>query len=166
MAASVFSDFQLIIGGAPGINPDYYKSFLNNYSATVIFDQTYYILQQSKAALVTSGTATLETALLRVPQVVCYKMPFKYASAFLWKYFFKVKYISLVNLIADRPLVRELFNEKFSIENIRNELSRLLYDTEYIDTMQAGYSEVIDLLGGAGASERAAEEIFKLKTNN
>ena len=158
-AASAFPDFRLIIGGAPGIRPDFYQPFMKNYPATVIFDQTYDLLQQSKAALVTSGTATLETALLRVPQAVCYKTPLKRLSGFIWKHFFKVKYISLVNLIADRPLIRELFNESFSEKNIRNELTELLYNAAYIESLQAGYDEVIERLGGAGASERAAQAI-------
>jgi len=158
-AASAFRDFQLVVGGAPGINPDFYQPFLKNYPASVIFDQTYELLQQSKAALVTSGTATLETALLRIPQAVCYKMPFKRLMGFVWKHFFKVKYISLVNLIVDRPLVCELFNENFSEENIRNELNNLLYNSPYINSMQAGYSELAELLGKPGASDRAAETI-------
>jgi len=160
-AASAFPNFQIIVGGAPGIHPDYYQSFLKKYPVTIIFDQTYSLLQQAKAALVTSGTATLETALLRVPQAVCYKTPLKYLMGFLWKHFFKVKYISLVNLIADRPLVREMYNENFSTENIRNELTALLYDSSYIKSMQDGYREVIAQLGTTGASERAAKEIIK-----
>ena len=162
-AASTFSDFQLVIGGAPGIHPDFYRSFLKNYPGFVIFDQTYDLLQQSKAALVTSGTATLETALLRIPQAVCYKMKFKHLSGFIWKHFFKVKYISLVNLIADKMLVRELFNEWFSEKNIRNELTDLLYNTSYINSIQSGYNEVIDQLGASGASDRAAQIIISIK---
>jgi len=158
-AAFPFRDFQLVIGGAPGINPDYYQPFLKNYQASVIFNQTYSLLQQSKAALVTSGTATLETALLRVPQVVCYKTRPKYILAFVWKHFFKVKYISLVNLILDRPLVKELFNKNFSVENIRLELNSLLNHKSHIDSIQSGYSEVIEKLGKAGAAERAAQGV-------
>jgi len=158
-AASVFPDFQLVIGGAPGIDPDYYGAFLKGYQTNIVFDQTYSLLQQSKAALVTSGTATLETALLRVPQVVCYKTRPKYIVTFLWENFFKIKYISLVNLIVGRPLVLELFNLKFSVDNIRQELTSLLYDESYINTMQAGYSELIDKTGAPGASERAAGAI-------
>ena len=165
MAASAFPEYQLVIGGAPGIRPDYYNSFLKNYPATIIFDQTYSLLQQSKAALVTSGTATLETALLRVPQVVCYKTPIVHILKYVWKFFFKVKYISLVNLIIDRPLVRELFNENFSVENIRKELNDLLNNTSYIESMQSGYDEVIKQLGETGASERAASEIVKVIGN-
>jgi lipid-A-disaccharide synthase len=160
IATSAFPEYQLVIGGAPGIRPDYYNSFLKEYPATIIFDQTYSLLQQSKAALVTSGTATLETALLRVPQVVCYKTPIKHTLKYVWKFFFKIKYISLVNLIIDRPLVRELFNENFSVENIRKELNDLLNNTSYIESMQSGYDEVIKQLGETGASERAAREIF------
>ena len=159
-ATSTFPDYQLVVGGAPGIHPDYYNSFLKEYPATIIFDQTYRLLQQSKAALVTSGTATLETSLLRVPQVVCYRTPIKHILKYVWKYFFKVKYISLVNLIIGRPLVRELFNENFSVENIRKELNDLLNNTSYIESMQSGYDEVIKQLGETGASERAAGEIF------
>jgi lipid-A-disaccharide synthase len=165
-AASVFTDYQLVIGGSPGIVPDFYWSFTKNYPATVVFDQTYELLQQSKAALVTSGTATLETALLRVPQAVCYKTKFKHLSALVWKCFFKVKYISLVNLIADKPLVRELFNEHFSTENIRRELNELLFNAKYIESLQAGYGEVIDLLGAPGASERAAQAITGMVVKN
>jgi lipid-A-disaccharide synthase len=160
-AASAFTDFQLVLGGAPGINPDFYQSFLKNYPATVVFDQTYELLQQTKAALVTSGTATLETALLRAPQVVCYKMPLKHLSGFIWKHFFKVKYISLVNLIADKQVIRELFNENFSAENIRRELNDLLFNTLYINSMQIGYEEIINRLGAPGASDRAAQTIVE-----
>ena len=158
-AASEFTDFQTIIGGAPGIRPDFYRSFLKTHPAAIVFDQTYSLLQQSKAALVTSGTATLETALLRTPQAVCYKTKLKHLSGFVWKHFFKVKYISLVNLIVDKPLVRELFNEDFSEKNIRHELTKLIYDESYLHSLQAGYQEVIDLLGAPGASERAAQAI-------
>jgi len=158
-AVSAFPDFQPVVGGAPGIPLNYYQSFLVHNPATVVFNQTYELLQQSKAALVTSGTATLETAFLRVPQAVCYKTPLKYLSGFLWRRFFKVKYISLVNLIADRPVIRELFNESFSEKNIRNELNNLINNTTYIASMQAGYDDVIDRLGEPGASDRAAQEI-------
>jgi len=159
-AASAFPDFQLVISGAPGIDTVFYKSFIEKYNASVVFNQTYSLLQQSKAALVTSGTATLETALLRIPQVVCYKMPFKYLMSIVWILFFKIKYISLVNLIADRPLVKELFKERFSVANVRKELSKLLFNTSYIDSMQAGYDEVAEILGKPGASDRAASAIF------
>jgi lipid-A-disaccharide synthase len=160
-AASVFTDYQLVIAGAPGIAPAYYQSYTGNYPAAIVFDQTYRLLQQAQAALVTSGTATLETALFRVPQVVCYKTPLKYISGFLWKYFFKVKYISLVNLIAGKMVVKELFNAYFSMKNIREELNALLHNPQYVSLLQSGYQEVIEELGEQGASVHAAMAIVK-----
>ncbi|GHT66896.1 lipid-A-disaccharide synthase [Bacteroidia bacterium] len=160
-AASVFRDYQLVIAGAPGIDPDFYRPFMNKYSAEIVFDATYRLLQQAKAALVTSGTATLETALFRVPQTVCYKTPLKQLAGFLWRHFFKVRYISLVNLIAGKMVVKELFNENFSMKTIREELNNLLNNEQYISVLQFGYKEVIDKLGKPGASDRAAEIIFK-----
>jgi lipid-A-disaccharide synthase len=159
-AASVFRDYQLVIAGAPGIDPDFYRPFTAQYPAEIVFDSTYRLLQHAKAALVTSGTATLETALFRVPQAVCYKMPCKYLMIFVWRYFFKVRYISLVNLIAGKTVVKELFNEHFSTKNIREELNNLLNNKPYINRMQCGYKEIIDRLGKAGASDRAAELVF------
>jgi lipid-A-disaccharide synthase len=159
-AASVFTDYQLVIAGAPGIDPEYYRAYLKKYPVEMVFNRTYQLLQQAQAALVTSGTATLETALFRVPQVVCYKTPLSYLSGFIWKHFFNVQFISLVNLIVGKMLVAELFNEAFSVKNIRNELNRLLNDASYQDKLQTGYREVADKLGDPGASVRAARFIF------
>ena len=159
-AVSVFKEHQAVIAGAPGIDPDFYRPFMDKSNAGIVFDSTYPLLKQAKAALVTSGTATLETALFRVPQTVCYKTPLKQLAGFIWRHFFKVRYISLVNLIAGKPVVKELFNENFSTENIRNELNLLLNNDQYIKEMQSGYQEVINKLGKPGASDRAAEIIF------
>jgi lipid-A-disaccharide synthase len=161
-AAATYGDYQPVIAGAPGIDPDFYRPYLVNYPAGIVFDSTYRLLQQAKAALVTSGTATLETALFRVPQAVCYKTPLKYLAGFIWRHFFKVRYISLVNLIAGKMVVKELFNERFSTENIREELNDLLNNGQYISRLQSGYREIIDRLGKPGASDRAAEVIFSL----
>jgi lipid-A-disaccharide synthase len=160
-AASVFTDYQLVIAGAPGIAPDYYLPFVEKHKPKIVFDQTYNLLQQAKAALVTSGTATLETALFRVPQAVCYKTPLKHIAAFVWKHFFKVKNISLVNLIAGKEVVTELFNEKFTMINIRKKLEDILYNVQYASTLQSDYQYVIDKLGDSGASDRAAKLIAK-----
>jgi lipid-A-disaccharide synthase len=165
-AASYFYNNQVVIAGAPGINPDFYKPFLEAYPAKIVFDQTYRLLQQSRAALVTSGTATLETALLRVPQAVCYKTPLKRIAGFIWKHFFSVKYISLVNLIADKTVVKEMFNEKFSEKAIRDELNHLLNNKAYIQIIQFGYQAVIDRLGETGASDRAANIIIQSLSGN
>ena len=161
-AACIFEGYQAIIAGAPGIDKDFYRPFMKGYAVEIVFDSTYHLLQQAKVALVTSGTATLETALFRVPQTVCYKTPLKQLAGFIWRHFFKVRYISLVNLIAGKSVVKELFNENFSTKNIRDELNLLLNDEQYISNMQSGYQEVIDKLGKPGASDRAAEIILKL----
>lgn len=158
-AASAYPEYQPVIAGAPGIEPEFYEPYIASNPARIVFGQTYRLLQQSRAALVTSGTATLETALLRVPQTVCYKVAGKHITYFIFKHFFHISYISLVNLIAGKEVVKELFSVRFSLENIRNELGRLLWDTEYRNRMLSGYDEIIETLGAPGASRRAAEII-------
>ncbi|GHV07742.1 lipid-A-disaccharide synthase [Bacteroidia bacterium] len=159
-AAAFFTDYQLVIAGAPGITSDFYSAFVKNYPVKIVFNQTYGLLRQAKAALVTSGTATLETAVFRIPQAVCYKTPLKYLGDYVWKYCFKVKYISLVNLIAGKTVVQELFNTAFSVEKIRKELNNLLFNTQYIAEMQNGYEEILEILGNTNASDNAANIIF------
>jgi lipid-A-disaccharide synthase len=159
-AASSFGDYQLVIAGAPGIDPEYYEKYMGESSAQIVFGQTYRLLQQARAALVTSGTATLETALLKIPQTVCYKTPVKHIVTFVWNHFFKVKYISLVNLIADKTVVRELFGQYFSEKQIREELRLLIEDESYRNAMINEYERIIQMLGEPGASKRAAQAIY------
>ncbi|MDR1763933.1 MAG: lipid-A-disaccharide synthase [Dysgonamonadaceae bacterium] len=159
-AASQYAENQLVIAGAPGISPEYYRNFTAGKPVKIVFNQTYELLRQSKAALVTSGTATLETALFGVPQAVCYKTPLKRVSTFVWKHFFGVKYISLVNLVADREVVKELFGVSFSVGIIKNELGRLLNDSGYRQKISEDYAETAALLGAPGASERAAASLI------
>lgn len=159
-AASAFTDHQMVIAGAPGIDPEYYKAYIKNHPVQIIFAQTYPLLSHSDVALVTSGTATLETSLFKVPQVVCYKTPVKYLVSFVWDHFFKVKYISLVNLIAGKTVVKELFGKRFSTKNIQTELDALLHNTNYRNKMLDGYQQVIDRLEKPGASAKAAQIIF------
>ena len=118
-AAATFDDHQLVLAGAPGIAPEYYEQFVQNQPVQIVFNQTYPLLSHAKAALVTSGTATLETALFRVPQTVCYHTPIGKVIAFLKKHILTVKYISLVNLIANREVVRELVADTMTIGNIQ-----------------------------------------------
>jgi lipid-A-disaccharide synthase len=158
-ASSAYGDYQWVIAGAPGIDAAYYRPFIENRPVGIVFGQTYRLLQQSRAALVTSGTATLETALLRVPQAVCYRLPLAGFGSFVFRRFFSCEYISLVNLIAGKSVLKELFGGSFSVQQIRNELDRLLNDQAYCQQMQEGYQEVIDRLGPPGASETAAREI-------
>jgi lipid-A-disaccharide synthase len=160
-AAAPFSDYQWVIAGAPGIDPAYYKRFTANHPVRIVFGKTYRLLRQSRAALVTSGTATLETALLQIPQTVCYRLPLKYLSSFVFEQFFSCKYISLVNLIAGQPVVKELYGKHFSVRKIREELDLLLHDESYRDRMQQGYREVTEQLGPPGASGKAALHIYR-----
>ncbi|MCM0365099.1 MULTISPECIES: lipid-A-disaccharide synthase [Bacteroides] len=161
-AASAFPDYQLVLAAAPGISPEYYAEFVKGTNLQVIFGRTYRLLQQADVALVTSGTATLETALFRVPQVVCYHTPVGKLVSFLRKHILKVKFISLVNLIAGREVVRELVADTMTVENMRNELKRLLFQEDYRRKMLDGYEEMARLLGPVGAPRHAAREMVKL----
>lgn len=161
VASSFGEDYQFIIAGAPGIEPSFYEKYTNPLPwVTTLFNRTYRILAQSEAALVTSGTATLETALLRVPQVVCYKMALPHLSYWAFQHLLHTPYISLVNLICGREVVKELFASRFSVENIRKELHRILYLQEYRESMLDNYDEMCKILGEPGASERAADIIY------
>lgn len=161
-AISVYTDNQFVIAGAPGIDPEFYKKHMAGRPAKVLFGKTYPLLVHAQAALVTSGTATLETALFRVPQVVCYYMSFGPIVKILRKLVLKVKYISLVNLIADKEVVRELVTEEYIIESIRDAVHLVLYDKKYIGNQLEEYDRIARILGGPGASGRAAGEIITL----
>lgn len=158
--AAQFPEYQPIIAGAPGIDPTYYQQYTDG-SVRILFQQTYPLLQHSDAALVTSGTATLETALFRVPQVVCYYVPAGRLASFIFRHFFHTPYISLVNLISGKEVVQELFGARFSEENITTELKRIIHDKTYRETMLQHYDEMIRILGKPGASARTAELIVK-----
>ena len=157
--ASAFPEYQAVIAGAPAIDPAYYRRYMGDSPARIVYDKTYSLLQHSEVALVTSGTATLETALFRVPQVVCYYVMAGRLASFIFHHFFHIPYISLVNLIAGREVVRELFGARFSEANIREELERLTCDTAYRERMLEGYDTVIRRLGAPGASREAARLI-------
>ncbi|NMA74888.1 MAG: lipid-A-disaccharide synthase [Bacteroidales bacterium] len=162
-AASVYSDYQLVLAGAPGIDSSYYDKYISKDDRVIlVFDDTYPLLYHAKAALVTSGTATLETALFSVPQVVCYYTPLAPFISFLKKIVLSVKYISLVNLILDREVVKELVAGSFSVHNIQKELHNLLYDSTYRDEMISYYQNVFERLGEPGAPEHAAEKMVEL----
>lgn len=160
-AASAFKNYQLVLAGAPGIDPFYYGGFLQGTPVKVVYGQTYPLLMHAHVALVTSGTATLETALFRVPQVVCYHTPVGKIISFLRRHILKVKYISLVNLIADKEVVRELVADTMTVRNMQHELGTLL-DGDKRRTMIAEYDRIIHILGNPGASDRAACQIVGL----
>ena len=154
---------QLVLAGAPGIDPAYYQQFVRiDVPLKIVFGQTYRLLQQAKAALVTSGTATLETALFRVPQVVCYYISMGKLVSFLRRKVLKVKYISLVNLVANKEVVRELVADTMKVDNVRAELDALLHDENYRNAMFQEYDRMIKILGPAGASHQAASKMIEL----
>ena len=150
------ADYRIVLAGAPSIPAGYYDRFIAGTDVEVVYDQTYPLLASATAALVTSGTATLETALFGVPQVVCYETPIPQVIAFLRRHLLKVRYISLVNLIADREVVRELVADTFWVENIRRELLRLLPGQPAREEMLRGYDEVRRRLGDEKAPDNAA----------
>ena len=156
-----FTDYQPVIAGAPGLEPGYYKKYIGDKPCKIVFGQTYRLLEYAEAALVTSGTATLETALFRVPQVVCYETPIPHVVYWVFKNLLHTKYISLVNLIADKTVAQELFAKFFSIEAIRNETDRLLNDIPYRNRMLSEYDQIINTLGKPGASAHAAKIIIE-----
>ena len=154
----IAQDYRIVIAGAPAIEPTYYNRFTRGREVEIVYNETYPLLAQAHAALVTSGTATLETCLFGVPQVVCYKVPLPKILGYLRRHLLKVKYISLVNLVADREVVKELLAETFSVENIRHELLQIL-DGEARERMLEGYAEVARRLGDQNAPETAARII-------
>ncbi|KAA6331923.1 Lipid-A-disaccharide synthase [termite gut metagenome] len=160
--ASEFSNYQLVLAGTSSIDYDYYKQYIGRADVKILFGQTFRLLQHSYAALVTSGTATLETALFRVPQVVCYHTPMGKIVSFLKKRILKVRYISLVNLIVGKEVVKELVADTMTVKNIRRELDALLHDKVYRQEILEGYEKMAQELGEAGASHQAAYLILNL----
>ena len=154
------NDYQIVVAGAPGIDADYYKQFMQGSKAEIVFGQTYQLLSRAHAALVTSGTATLETCLFGVPQVVCYKTPLPWLAGIIRRHMLKVKFVSLVNLVAGREVVKELVAETFSVANIRKELGNILQG-DARQTMLDGYKEVACALGDEKAPDNAARQILE-----
>ena len=158
-------DYRIVLAGAPGIEPDYYDTFLKGSGVEIVYNQTYQLLSEAYAALVTSGTATLETALFRVPQVVCYETPLPRLVGWLRKKVLSVRYVSLVNLIANREVVTELVADSFSVANIRRELQQIL-DGPARQQMFDGYDEVARALGDQKAPDNAANIMYTLLNNS
>ena len=154
--------YDLVLAGAPSIEPTYYEQYLKGSAVRLVVNNTYQLLSQATAALVTSGTATLETCMFRVPQVVCYYTPLKHLLGLLRRIVLKVRYVSLVNLIADREVVRELVAETFSISNIRRELEAILPGGTERQRMLDDYEEVHRRIGNSHAPDQAAEIMIKL----
>ena len=153
-----FSEYQFIVAGAPNIELSYYTSIIKNKKIKVIENKTYELLSVSYAAIVTSGTATLETALFKVPQIVCYKS--SYFSFFIAKLLVNIKYISLVNLIMDQEIIKELIQGDCNKEKITNELRKIL-NSNNRKVLKVKYDELAFILGENGTSKRVAIDIIK-----
>lgn len=165
-SASAYKDYQLVLAGAPGVDKSYYDEFIKGTNVQLIFGETYPLLSHSHTALVTSGTATLETALFKVPQVVCYYTPVGKIIAFLRKKVLKVKYISLVNLIVNRLIIQELVADTMTKKHLDKELNKLISDDKYRKTMLDNYKEMQVILGEEGAPTHAASKMIDLLKNN
>lgn len=158
-ASKNFPQYQFVVAGAPGIDPEFYQQFIGK-DTKILFGQTYSLLTHATAALVTSGTATLETALFKVPQVVCYYTAAGKLVSFLRRHILKVQYISLVNLISGNEAVTELVADGMTVTNLKAELKQILPDGNKRSKMLSDYEQLIQALGTAGASQRAAEIII------
>ncbi|SFC63958.1 lipid-A-disaccharide synthase [Flexibacter flexilis DSM 6793] len=153
-----FGDYQFVVAAVPNFPKKYYEQFRRNI-ITIVYDQTYDLLQEAKAALVTSGTATLETALFEVPQVVCYKG--SVITYWIARSLIKVRFISLVNLIADKEVVKELIQDDFTPNNLLAELKKLLSGSPARTQQLTEYKKIKETIGQAGASEKTAKLIIK-----
>ena len=154
--AERFEDFQMVLAGAPSIEDKYYEQFVKGTPVKMVRNKTYQLLSHSTAALVTSGTATLETALFNVPQVVCYETPLPRLVRFAFDHIMSCKYISLVNLIADKEEVQEMFADRFKVDAIADQLYQLLPGKEGRERMLAEYQVVRERLGNQMAPDEAA----------
>ena len=152
-----YHPYQFVIAGAPSLGYDFYRQFIREENVHFVSGKTYDLLSHAHAALVTSGTATLETALFRVPEVVCYRG--NWISYQIAKRVISLKYISLVNLIMDAPVVTELIQGDLNTRNLKMELDKLL-DPAYRDKLQRDYQALRERLGNEGASRRTAQAIY------
>lgn len=159
---AVAADYQCVLACAPSIDDSYYRKVIGRGSVLMVHDDTYPLLAHSTAALVTSGTATLETALFDVPQVVCYETPLPKIIRWGFNHVIKCDYISLVNLVADKEVVPELFADRFSVDNIKRHLIALLPGTADREKMLAGYEIVKQRLGTESAPDNAARVMVDL----
>jgi len=156
--AKEFPDYQFIVAAAPSLEKEVFEQYSKEYNIKLIYDDTYNLLRHSEAAIVTSGTATLETAILNIPELVCYKGDaFSYQIA---KRLIKIKYISLVNLVMNKEVIKEIIQYDMTVEKISNELEQILQNDVYKQTMLNNFEEMRKILGGEGASKRTAKIII------
>lgn len=163
-AISGFEGYRFVVAGTSSLPASIYSAMMDGSKAEIVFDQTYRLLSSARAALVTSGTATLETALFKVPQVVCYKG--SWISYKIARQLVNINYISLVNLIMNKAVVKEMIQSRLTGKNLRAELKLLLSDETYRRNMVEAYDELEQKLGGSGASARTAQLILKYMTES
>lgn len=164
-AAQHFNQHQIVVAGAPGIHPDFYLKFLPNSNFKIIFAKTHEIVHQAEVAIVNSGTATLETAIIGTPQVVVYHVAFGRLAYALKSVIIKTKYISLVNIIAQKEIVKELIAHFFEVKNIVEEVESILHNKKHAMAITKGYEEIIDVLGNKKAAQETAKLIIKSLRN-
>jgi lipid-A-disaccharide synthase len=157
-ACKNFAGYQCIVAGAPSIKPAYYDQFIAGTDVKIVYNQTYDLLYRAKAAIVVSGTATLETALFKVPEVVIYKL--STPTFVIGKVLVHIRFFSLVNIIMDREVVKELLQFNLS-RDITSELQKLLNDSVYRQKMLSDFDELLVKIGKPGASERVAQSMYQ-----
>jgi len=156
-------EYQFVVAGAPGQDPAFYRQFLKGSEVKILFGKTYELLSYAHSAIVTSGTATLETAIFQVPQVVCYRGG--YLSYIIAKNLVKIDYISLVNLVMDREVVKELIQNDLNEKNLELEFSKIAKEGEERSKLLSDYGALLKKLGGSGASALTAELMLKSLTD-
>ena len=162
-AAACYPEFQFVVAGVTSVNPEIYKKILESFPVPVLFNQTYDLLNNAHTALVASGTATLETALFGVPQTVLYRVEGGWpVQVIMKKFFLKIKWASLPNLILNKEAIKEYIQLDLTFKNIRNELQRLFYEPGYREKIIADYGRLKELLGEPGSSKRAAQKMVQL----
>ena len=161
--AKYFPHYQFVIAGAPGVSREQFKAFTLTTSLKIVYNSTYALLQHSVAALVASGTATLEAALFGVPQLICYRT--SYLSYWVGKKIIKLKFISLVNLILNRAAVKELIQDTLTEESLEQNLKKLLEPSNVIK-LEKEYLELKTILGKGGASDKTAQLIYSEISSN
>jgi lipid-A-disaccharide synthase len=157
-----FDEYQSVIAGAPGIEPAFYRQILKKSEIKIVYGKTYELLQNADVAIVNSGTATLETAIIGTPQVVVYHVTAGRIANLAIKYIIKVKYISLVNLIAQKECVKELIAHDFTVENTVAEIKKIIINRNYRARMIDNYITVKDKLGNLSAAGTAAQKICEM----
>jgi lipid-A-disaccharide synthase len=163
-AAEQFSEYQCVIAGAPNMGVEFYQPFMNNREVPILWGKTYDILTHSRAAIVSSGTAALETAIMNVPQVVVYQLTPNWLFVFLKKFFLKTRFVTLVNIILGREAIVELIQADFTLKKVVRELERIISDPDNEQRMLKDYKDMMVKLGEPGASQRAARlMVEKLK---